>query len=119
MGEPRRIQLSRRRGWRLPASARKVDRSTRWGNPFGLTQVFHTFDQRGFPAPCIAFRGVPGIDRSLDLYLGWLVAKLTAEPDFLKPLKGRDLACWCKLDDPCHADILLRLANGMGDFANG
>jgi len=33
---PSRIQLSRRRGWRLPATAVKVDRSTRWGNPFRI-----------------------------------------------------------------------------------
>ncbi|WP_054246412.1 DUF4326 domain-containing protein [Rhodococcus jostii] len=26
-------------------------------------------------------------------------------------LPGRDLACWCPLDQPCHADILLELAN--------
>jgi hypothetical protein len=26
-------------------------------------------------------------------------------------LKGKNLACWCKLDEPCHADFLLRLAN--------
>jgi hypothetical protein len=30
---------------------------------------------------------------------------------FLAPLRGRDLACWCKLDQPCHADVLLELAN--------
>lgn len=26
-------------------------------------------------------------------------------------LTGRDLACWCPLDRPCHADVLLELAN--------
>jgi hypothetical protein len=26
-------------------------------------------------------------------------------------LRGRDLACWCPLDQPCHADVLLELAN--------
>jgi hypothetical protein len=31
-------------------------------------------------------------------------------PD-LAPLRGRDLACWCPLDQPCHADVLLELAN--------
>ena len=30
-------------------------------------------------------------------------------PD-LDPLRGHDLACWCPLDQPCHADILLKLA---------
>lgn len=27
-------------------------------------------------------------------------------------LAGRDLACWCPLDQPCHGDVLLELANG-------
>lgn len=27
-------------------------------------------------------------------------------------LRGKNLACWCSLDQPCHADILLRIANG-------
>lgn len=32
-------------------------------------------------------------------------------PD-LEPLRGRDLVCWCPLDGlPCHADVLLELAN--------
>lgn len=26
-------------------------------------------------------------------------------------LGGRDLVCWCRLDQPCHADVLLELAN--------
>jgi hypothetical protein len=28
-----------------------------------------------------------------------------------RELKGRDLACWCKPDEPCHADVLLEIAN--------
>ena len=31
--------------------------------------------------------------------------------EYLAPLRGHNLACWCKLDEPCHADVLLRLAN--------
>jgi len=30
-------------------------------------------------------------------------------------LRGKDLACWCKLTDPCHADVLLALANSQED----
>jgi hypothetical protein len=29
-----------------------------------------------------------------------------------KELRGRNLACWCPLDQPCHADVLLEVANG-------
>ena len=39
---------------------------------------------------------------------------LPGRPDmdaYLTPLRGRDLACWCPLDQPCHADVLLELAN--------
>lgn len=28
-----------------------------------------------------------------------------------RQLKGKDLACWCPLDEPCHADVLLKIAN--------
>jgi hypothetical protein len=35
-----------------------------------------------------------------------LVAAARAE------LAGRDLACWCPADHPCHADVLLDIANG-------
>lgn len=32
--------------------------------------------------------------------------------DAVAELAGRDLACWCRPDQPCHADVLLELANG-------
>lgn len=36
------------------------------------------------------------------------------EPDrfeeYIAPLRGRNLACWCKLGDPCHRDVLLQFA---------
>jgi hypothetical protein len=42
----------------------------------------------------------------------WYAAsKLFTDPHWLDVLRGHDLACWCPLDKPCHADVLLRLAN--------
>lgn len=32
-------------------------------------------------------------------------------PFVVQALRGKDLACWCRLDQPCHADVLLELAN--------
>jgi hypothetical protein len=32
---------------------------------------------------------------------------------WLAPLRGKDLACWCPLDKPCHADVLLALLRGL------
>jgi hypothetical protein len=33
---------------------------------------------------------------------------------FAEQLRGKDLACWCPLDQPCHADVLLEIANSGG-----
>jgi hypothetical protein len=40
-------------------------------------------------------------------------AKVTVE-DIRRELAGRNLVCWCELDQPCHADVLLEMANGTG-----
>jgi hypothetical protein len=116
---PRRIQLSRRKGWRKPANTVVVARPTRWGNPFPVA--------------------VYGQAKAVDLHRRWLEGTLSAEEgaglsrcdrwsdpgprfvalptlrqgilDDLGDLRGRNLACWCGLDKPCHADVLLELAN--------
>ena len=53
-------------------------------------------------------------EESLKLYEEWLNERLAEDPEFVKPLRGRDLACWCDLEDACHADILLDYANREG-----
>ena len=75
----------------MPENAVYVGRPTMWGNPFPLV----------------------GYSREdcLRLYQEWLERKLGEDPTFLDPLKGKDLACWCPIDLPCHADILLKYAN--------
>lgn len=101
---PKRVQLSRQKGWRMPANTVKVDRSTRWGNPFTLA------DARGDAAEAVRlFRTrLPGhqyfVDPDAESYMGRLIASL---PE----LRGKNLACWCKPGEPCHADVLLELAN--------
>jgi len=110
---PERIQLSRAKGWRMPVNTVKVDRATRWGNPYNATSLFQPFMMRGLPAPCIPWRTPPSLDRCLDLFLAHLRAMMMVNPDFLEPLRGKNLGCWCKVGEPCHGDILLRLANEM------
>ena len=44
----------------------------------------------------------------------WLGGRMDYDPDFrdaVAELRGRDLCCWCPLESPCHADVLLELAN--------
>jgi hypothetical protein len=98
---PERIQLSRAKGWRLPAGAVKVDRTTRLGNPFKVT------DERPPADAVMAFRiwlTVDGCDAGIAERKAGILAALAG-------LRGKDLACWCKPGAPCHADVLLELAN--------
>ena len=90
---PRRLQRKRTRGWKTPENAIYVGRPTQWGNPFR-------------PGPKLTR------ERMVALYEDYL-RKMphTKREDFLAPLRGKDLLCWCHLDVPCHADVLLKWAN--------
>lgn len=102
---PKRVQLSRAKGWRMPENTVKVDRATRWGNPFKL----HGDGYPMTPELAVALFERYVTDESR---LGWVMAsQLTNLEDVRRQLRGKNLACWCRLDWPCHADVLLRLAN--------
>jgi hypothetical protein len=47
----------------------------------------------------------------VEVYRDTLIRRLRANPTLLDPLRGKNLACWCPLDQPCHADVLLEFAN--------
>jgi hypothetical protein len=109
---PERIRLSRQRGWRMPPDTAKVDRATRWGNPFLV-------GEHGDRAACVArYRR--------------LLEEARIDPDGPEPalqqaarqrvveqghrLRGLNLACWCPLPeagepDLCHAAVLLDFVN--------
>lgn len=91
----------------MPPNTVKVDRSTRWGNPFNATQSY--ICHRG--GQLVALHEPPSLGRCLDLFNAYLLAHTLRDPKFLDPLRGKNLACWCKPGAPCHADVLLRLAN--------
>lgn len=92
MKPPVRLQLSRAKGWRMPENTLKVDRSTKWGNPYPV--------QPGRTAAMAkaAFR--------MHLMSNPSLREMAA-----RELRGRNLACWCKAGEPCHADVLLEFAN--------
>lgn len=100
---PVRVQLSRAKGWRMPPNTVKVDRSTKWGNPWTVA------DCDGSAAEAVRmFRSrfigpLAGLANH-----GSYIALIAAE---IGELRGKNLACWCALDAPCHADTLLELAN--------
>ncbi|WP_448953039.1 DUF4326 domain-containing protein [Labrys neptuniae] len=108
MIRPTRIQLSRARGWRMPPHTVKVDRTTMWGNPYRAgvdCDHQHAVDCHrylitfGIPA-----RTAPHTDRDI-------IAYATAVFVCLPEITGKNLACWCAPDQPCHADNLLEIAN--------
>lgn len=105
MSKPKRIQLSRKRGWRMPESTMKVDRSTRWGNPFRVGDTVH----KG-PAHSGRDEVVRDAEHACQLFREWLFNQRDAREKLL-PLRGKNLACWCPLDGACHADVLLEIAN--------
>lgn len=120
---PKRIQRQRTKGWRMPEGAVYVGRPTKWGNPYTVGQQYFTN-----PLPYALPTG-PGVRQSTDLlkveicqtkaqcvrwFKEWLLvatADLCINRLNLSELCGKDLACWCPLDKPCHADVLLELAN--------
>lgn len=102
---PMRVQLSRARGWRMPPNTRKVDRSTRWGNPWtaaGAREAGYQGTDAQIATMCAA------------MFRNAMHARLPACEailDNLAELRGMNLACWCPLDQSCHADVLLEMAN--------
>lgn len=103
---PKRVQLSRKGGWRMPPNTIKVDRSTKWGNRFKAgTEVTH-------PITCRQIT-VAGKDEAIKLFTLFLSTDVGTEFKVVAraELKGKNLACWCKAGEACHADILLAVAN--------
>lgn len=108
---PVRLQRQRTKGWRAPEGAIYVGRPSKWGNPWKVGQTY--WRQDGLPwhiwdrqSAVLAFRF-------------WLIdildptrADCASVREALAELRGHDLLCWCPLDQPCHADVLLEIANG-------
>ena len=70
----------------------------KWGNPFTIKEY--------------------GLRECLKLYRRWLINMIHIFPDFLEPLRGKDLVCYCPIlkNDiyhNCHADILISMANNI------
>jgi hypothetical protein len=107
---PQRIQRKRSKGWKMPAGAVYVGRQTRWGNPFRVgspnaDDCMACVDR----AEAVAkYRSELTTFGDAVNFTGCTAAEIREE------LRGKDLACWCPLDQPCHADVLLELANEEG-----
>lgn len=114
MSEPKRIQLSREKGWRLPPGAVKVDRTTAFGNPYRIGEPIDMKQARrwGWDISPEGRKVVCEDASQAVRRFAHAVFWDSAIHDHLrKELRGRDLACWCQPGSPCHADTLLMLVN--------
>ena len=143
MTVPERVQLSRRKGWRMPENTVSVARPGPFGNPYRVV-----FDELWNGGRINALTGEPMVmngpwwtqmpkaDGSESTGGFWFRTRAEAMAQAValfrlrvealnigKPvlarlpeLRGKNLACWCPLDQPCHADVLLDLANREPEF---
>ena len=100
---PIRIQRKRAKGWRMFPGTIYVGRPSKWGNPYKVDSFREMYGQ-----------GTPEQEAE---YLVKLYRRYITEtrPELAAAAKvelaGRNLVCWCPLDQECHADVLLALAN--------
>lgn len=115
----------------MPEGAVYVGRPTVYGNPFEVVQLpcgcwenrddndvtyMHSYPIHELGHPAITKR--EAVDNSVRLFnedlTQWL--RIELQPglaDAIAKLRGHDLVCWCPIGTPCHADVLLKLANGV------
>ena len=118
MTKPRRMQLSRKKGFDLQAEskklnglpARRVTRPGKWGNPFVIADIAKKYklDRDAAQAKAVELcsqwlRGT--LDKKLSPYAP------PSRDDMRAELAGHNLACWCKPGTPCHTEVLIELAN--------
>lgn len=117
----KRIQRKRTKDYKQPLGTIYVGRPTKWGNPFKLTPdgwIMYKSENRTILDPWVYWSvcGTFTIQDIVELYETWLIGSLKFKTDLPTPpdarqLRGANLSCWCPLDKPCHADILLKYAN--------
>ncbi len=100
----KRIQLKRSKGWRLPPNTVVVARPSKWGNPWRVGRWSSSLQRHMSNA---------------DAVLRFRTELMAAEAGNFRALReaaktelrGKNLACWCAPGTPCHADVLLEIAN--------
>ena len=92
MNKPIRIQRKRTKGWRMPPNTVSVTRPGKWGNPFKVTETM---------TPQMA----------KDAFKVHVETNPDLKAEIKRELKGKNVACFCKIENPCHGDDLLDIAN--------
>jgi hypothetical protein len=117
-GNAIRIQRSRKRGYRTPEGVIYVGRPTMFGNPFQVARFGHkaaVLMHREWLRSKLGalFLERRGFDPGEIEAIYRLRARVMSSLHFID---GRDLACWCPLSSPCHADTLIEIARGYAEI---
>ena len=108
---PIRIQRKRTKGWKMPENTVCVSRPSKWGNPYSIWRKrgrwllgWHFTRDGSYETKEQAQR------EAARLYKRYFKAQRLRR--FIGELRGKNVCCWCGLDDPCHGDFLLEISNG-------
>jgi hypothetical protein len=116
--KPRRIQRKRSAGWKMPKNTVYVGRPTKWGNPFQVDRtqrsgaLGYLHGVADTPTHAVIFYRMHLNNIMDDRCKHFCPEAYCPREAIVRQLRGKNLACWCPLDQPCHADILLEIANG-------
>ena len=119
--KPQRVQRKRAKGWRMPDNTVCVDRTTGFGSPFpiasgtstgvdGIKKIWMVGTWSG-PAMWVRGSKTEAAEISVKAFRAWFEKQETLQEKARLVLRGKNLACWCAPDQPCHADVLLECAN--------
>jgi hypothetical protein len=108
----KRVQRKRTKGYKLPENTKCVNRGTKWGNPYKVL----------FEDGCWCVKDDDGnywgkpydnkddaSRKAVECYSGWVDGQIGLKKLDLNELRGKNLACFCSISSPCHADYLLEL----------
>lgn len=112
---PARVQLRRTKGWRMPENTVVVARPTPWGNRAEVHKApdgWYVFDGPDDDEPTRHHTRDQAHYEAVAQYRVRLKCDGALAAQVALALRGKNLACWCPLDQPCHADVLLEIANG-------
>lgn len=100
-------RIQRKFGQMNPGNTAYVGNGSGWANPFkaGETKILRADD--GSRIICS-----PSDEQDAVEHFRWFMGQGERVQAATSHLAGKDLMCWCPLDQPCHADVLLELANG-------
>jgi hypothetical protein len=115
----KRVQRKRTKGWRMPENTVYVGRPTMYGNPWSMSD-----SDVQYYLNVVTPKGSRSVETAkmqkqiVAQYHAWLLEppQRDLRRAMIEDLRDKDLACWCRLDAPCHADVIIEYINGLDEL---